>query len=60
MATTGDEDWRSIAEQASVEMDSDTLLVLVKRLCSAIDAERKGRYPSQSATLPPLDPPGHS
>jgi hypothetical protein len=36
-----DRDWRSIAAQASKEMDEDRLLVLVNQLCSAFDERHK-------------------
>ena len=35
-----DQQWRSIAEQASKEMDSAKLSLLVEQLCAAMD-ERK-------------------
>jgi hypothetical protein len=34
-------DWVSIAEQASKEMDSAKLLILVEKLCSALEGERQ-------------------
>jgi hypothetical protein len=37
----GDEDWRSIAEQASRETDPAKLTILVEKLCCALDGERK-------------------
>ena len=37
----GDGDWRSIAEQASKEMDSAKLMILVGKLCCALDSERR-------------------
>ena len=33
--------WTPIAEQASKEMDSAKLLILVEKLCHALDGERK-------------------
>ncbi len=36
-----DGDWRSIAEQASKEMDSAKLTILVAQLCSALEGGRK-------------------
>jgi hypothetical protein len=33
--------WRDIAEQTSKEMDSAKLMVLVDKLCQAIDSERQ-------------------
>ena len=41
--------WTSIAEQASKEMDSAKLVILVEKLCHAIDVERKQK--SQLATI---------
>jgi len=41
--------WTSIAEQASKEMDSAKLVILVEKLCLAIDVERKQK--SQLATV---------
>jgi hypothetical protein len=37
----GDGDWRCIAEQASKEMDSTKLIVLIGKLCGALDIERR-------------------
>jgi hypothetical protein len=37
----GDGDWRSIAELASKEMDPAKLMILVEKLCCALDGERK-------------------
>jgi hypothetical protein len=37
----GDEDWRSIAEQTSKEMDSAKLTILVEKLCRALEGERR-------------------
>ncbi len=39
----GDEDWRSIAEQASKEMDPAKLMILVEKLCCALRDERKNK-----------------
>jgi hypothetical protein len=36
-----DEDWLSIAERASREMDPAKLTTLVAKLCCALDRERK-------------------
>ncbi len=44
----GEEDWRSIAEQVSKEMDSAKLMTLVEKLCCALDSERRPK--SQLAT----------
>jgi hypothetical protein len=35
------EGWQSIAEHASKEMDSAKLMILVEKLCYALDGERK-------------------
>jgi hypothetical protein len=37
----GEEGWQSIAEHASKEMDSAKLMILVEKLCHALDSERK-------------------
>jgi hypothetical protein len=37
----GDTDWRSIAEQASKEMDPAKMLILVEKLCCALEADRR-------------------
>jgi hypothetical protein len=37
------EDWISIAERASVEMNPAKLMTLVKQLCSALDDSKKNR-----------------
>jgi len=42
-----DQDWRCIAEQASKETDPDKLVILVKKLCNALDRERGRKYQSQ-------------
>jgi hypothetical protein len=44
-----DSNWVSIAEQLSVEMDSAKLVILVKRLCCALDA-RQGQPTQDQAT----------
>jgi hypothetical protein len=36
----GDGDWRSIAEQTSNEMDPAKLMILVAKLCRALDGDR--------------------
>ena len=41
--------WTSIAEQASKEMDSAKLMILIEKLCYALDGERKQK--SQLATI---------
>jgi hypothetical protein len=37
----GDGDWQSIAEQASKEMDPAKLMILVEKLCCALEGERR-------------------
>jgi hypothetical protein len=37
----GDGDWVSIAEQASKEMDPAKLLILVEKLCCALEGKRR-------------------
>jgi hypothetical protein len=37
--------WRSIAEQASMEMDAAKLMALVDQLCSALDADQSKPQP---------------
>jgi hypothetical protein len=49
-----DHDWRCIAEQASKETDPEKLVLLVKRLCNALDRERGRKYHSQQ--LPDNEP----
>jgi hypothetical protein len=39
-----DEDWRSIAEQTTGEMDPAKLLILVEKLCCALDRELREKY----------------
>jgi hypothetical protein len=39
--TPESQDWRSIAAQASKEMDDDKLMILVEQLCSAFDERHK-------------------
>lgn len=41
----GDGDWRSIAEQTSNEMDPTKLMILVEKLCRALDGERRQKSP---------------
>jgi len=41
----GDGDWRPIAQQTSNEMDSAKLLILVAKLCRALDGEREKKSP---------------
>jgi len=49
-----DEDWRSLAEQVTKEMDSAKLPTLIAKLCQALDGERKQKVsvatPSFAAT----------
>ena len=47
----GDRDWQSIAEQASKELDSAKLSILVEKLCCALDGEhkRKSRFGAASS-----------
>jgi hypothetical protein len=44
-----DQQWQSIAEQASKEMDGAKLSVLVEQLCAAMDERSKG--PRQSSNV---------
>lgn len=56
-----DQKWYSIAEQASKEMDSAKLMVLVAQLCSALDERDRGQQETYgSSTVPrfPLPNPG--
>ena len=39
------EDWVSIAEQVSVEMDLAKLMTLVEQLCNALDSRRQAILP---------------
>jgi hypothetical protein len=51
MTTHSEEtEWKSIAEEASEEMDSARLIVLVGQLCRALDSRRKVAlsFPSQT------------
>jgi hypothetical protein len=47
------QDWRSLAAQASKEMDEEKLLLLVDQLCSAFDERHKSSQSEhdQSARL---------
>ncbi len=36
-----DQEWRLIAEQVSKEMDSAKLMILIERLCGALDEHHK-------------------
>ena len=45
------EDWRTIAEQASKEMNSEKLAVLIAQLCCALDErDKRRREMCESAT----------
>jgi hypothetical protein len=44
------QDWRSIAELICKEKDRAKLLILVEKLCCALDGERREK--SQSAAIP--------
>jgi hypothetical protein len=46
--TPEDERWRSLAAQASKEMDDEKLMVLVEQLCSAFDERHKPPQSEQS------------
>ena len=39
-------EWKTLAEQASVEMDGDKLQAVVDQLCAALDAESQRGRPS--------------
>jgi hypothetical protein len=51
----GDEGWQSIAEHASREMDSAKLMILVEKLCYALDGNRKQKS-QLGATLKGSEP----
>jgi hypothetical protein len=51
MVNSRDSDWMSIAAQASVEMDSTKLVVLVEQLCSALDDRKRGALPLTDRTV---------
>jgi hypothetical protein len=46
----GNEDWRSLAEQASKEMDPARLTMLVEKLCCELEGDRRDK--SRSADTP--------
>jgi hypothetical protein len=50
--TAHSEDWVSIAEQASKEMDPAKLMTLVQQLCSALEDRKKGSSPLTGQTNP--------
>jgi hypothetical protein len=52
----GDGDWRSIAEQASKEMDPTKLTILVEKLCSMLEDECRRK--SQSGATSSGNEPG--
>jgi hypothetical protein len=56
----GDEDWRSVAEQVTKEMDPAKLTILIAKLCQALDGERKENSsvaaPSSGVTVNRLSP----
>jgi hypothetical protein len=41
----GDRDWRSIAHQVSKEMEPAKLMILVGKLCCALEGERREKSP---------------
>jgi hypothetical protein len=47
-----DRDWISIAEQVSVEKDSAKLVILVERLCCALNDRKKAALPLTGQTNP--------
>lgn len=49
----GTSDWRTIAEQITVETDSQNLCALVNQLCSALDEEAKRKRPTTPPSFPP-------
>jgi hypothetical protein len=57
----GDGDWRFIAEQASKEMDPAKLLILVEKLCCALEGERseKSQFRATSTGNEPTSFPGN-
>jgi hypothetical protein len=50
-----DGDWRSIAEQASNEIDPAKLMILVAKLCRALDGEH-GKKSSPRPTSTGIEP----
>jgi hypothetical protein len=50
-----DGDWRPIAEQVSKEMDSAKLMIIVAKLCRALDGKHKGKSQLQKS---PRNEPG--
>ena len=51
----GNEDWRSIAEETSKEMDPAKLTILVGKLCRALD-KRMTESLRCSTASPPIEP----
>ena len=47
-----DQNWISIAERVTVEMDSAKLAILVERLCGALDDRKKSALPLTGQTNP--------
>jgi hypothetical protein len=47
---THTEDWVSLAEQVSVEMDRAKLMTLVGQLCNALDGRRQAISPVASVS----------
>jgi hypothetical protein len=43
--------WRIIAEQVTVEMDSQKLSALINQLCAALEAEAKRKRPTGPITV---------
>jgi hypothetical protein len=52
--TSHSEDWRTIAEQASKEMDPKKLAALVNQLCCAFDERDKRRRETYGSATSPL------
>jgi hypothetical protein len=49
---TPQSNWLHIAEQASEEMDSAKLMVLVSKLCQAMDGERQEKSRQHASNQP--------
>jgi hypothetical protein len=52
----GISDWRTIAEQITVETDTQKLNALVNQLCSALDEEAKRKRPTTLPSFPEQPP----
>ena len=52
----GTSDWRTIAEQITVETDTQKLNALVNQLCSALDEEAKRKPTDYTAFVPSTAP----